>query len=185
MRVANSYIYVFHLTRYQPDYVCDVLSSGRCAVNVWGAITKEGLGPLVRLPPAFNACAYCELLDVHLIPHALNGPFPDGCFLLQHDYSPIHTARAVQALLEERAVRVLDWTPKGADFNIIENVWGLLKQHMSRLNLVTATPDQLWRAIEAEWDQLRQRDGLVDSLYQSLPQRIAEAISVNGAFTSY
>ncbi|KAM7310368.1 hypothetical protein ISCGN_007276 [Ixodes scapularis] len=98
----------------------------------------------------------------------------------RHVWRP-YNCRAVQALLEERA---LGWTPKGAYFNIIENIWGLLKHHMSRLNLVTATPDDLWRAVKAEWDQLRKRDGLVNSLYQSLPQRIAEAISVNRAFTS-
>lgn len=123
-------IYFFSSCRYEPGYVSETYSSGRCAVNVWGAISKEGLGPLVRLSPSFTADAYCEILDYHLVPYALDGPFKDGCYFFQHDRSPVHTARAVQNLLQERAVCVLDWPPKGADLNPIENVWGAMKESL-------------------------------------------------------
>lgn len=49
--------------------------------------------------------------------------------------------RKVKALLEERAVRLLEWTPKGADLNIIENVWGYLKSRISRCNYATTADD--------------------------------------------
>lgn len=80
--------------------------------------------------------------------------------------------------LEERAMRVLDWTPKGADFYIIENVWGRMKHRMAKLNLITATSGDLWHAIEAEWNTLGEAGGYVESLYQSLPQRMTEAVNV-------
>lgn len=180
------YIYlVIFCVRYLPSFVRDVLASGRCSVNVWGAISAQGLGPLVRLPRAFNAAAYRDLLDEHLLPYICGGPFPDGFFLFQQDLSPIHTARTVKTFLEERAVRVLDWPPRGADFNIIENVWGTIKHRMSRLDLRTATSDDLWQAVEAEWNKLREANGFVESLYESLPRRMAEAVNVQGAFTWY
>lgn len=77
------YIYlVIFCVRYLPSFVRDVLASGRCSVNVWGAISAQGLGPLVRLPRAFNAAAYRDLLDEHLLPYICGGPFPDGFFFI-------------------------------------------------------------------------------------------------------
>ncbi|KAH7951116.1 hypothetical protein HPB52_004747 [Rhipicephalus sanguineus] len=93
--------------RYVPHYCHSVLSSGRCAVSAWGALSKEGLGPLVRIDGPFTASAYCSLLQEVLVPYVLDGPFEDGCYLLQHDRSPIHTARSVAAVLESLAVRTL------------------------------------------------------------------------------
>lgn len=72
----------------------------------------------------------------------------------------MHTARAVRNLLEERAVLTLPWPPKGADFNIIENVWGQLKQTMSRMNLGDASADELWFAIAGEWQRLGEKNTL-------------------------
>ncbi|KAG0421744.1 hypothetical protein HPB47_002404, partial [Ixodes persulcatus] len=165
---------------YQPDYVSNVLSSGRCSVNVWGAVSLAGLGPLVRLPPSFNSASYCDLPDNTLIPYALDGPSQDGCFIFQHDCSPIHTANSVRALLEERAVHVLDWVPKGANFNIIENVWGTLKSRLARMNLRTASADDLWMAVRGEWEHLSQRAGYVEALFESLPGRMQEAVRLGG-----
>ncbi|KAH8024684.1 hypothetical protein HPB51_000515 [Rhipicephalus microplus] len=36
-------------TRYQPEFLQRVSKSGRSTVGVWGMITKDGLGPLVRI----------------------------------------------------------------------------------------------------------------------------------------
>ncbi|KAL3198032.1 hypothetical protein MRX96_044540 [Rhipicephalus microplus] len=35
-------------------YMSEVHSSSRCAVNVWGAVSKDGTGPLVRLSRSFT-----------------------------------------------------------------------------------------------------------------------------------
>lgn len=90
-----------------------MLSSGRCAVAVWGVITKDGLRPLVRIEGRFNASSYCNIIDEELIPYALDGPFPDGAYLLQHDRSPVHTARRVDALLEIAACASFHGRPTG------------------------------------------------------------------------
>lgn len=139
----------------------------------------------MRLSQSFTAEAYCEILDRQLLPYALDGSFRDGCFWFQHDLSPVHTARAVRKLLEERAVRTLDWPPKGADFNIIENVWGAIKQNMSHMNLGAATADELWLAITGEWQRLGEKEDFIKALYESLPRRMQAAINVNGACTRY
>ncbi|KAG0435929.1 hypothetical protein HPB47_018237 [Ixodes persulcatus] len=41
----------------------DRTSSGRCSVSVWGALSKDGLGPLVRLDGRFNSAAYMDVIE--------------------------------------------------------------------------------------------------------------------------
>lgn len=119
------------------------------------------------------------------MPYALDGPFKDGCCFFQQDLSPVHTARAVQNLLQERAVCVLDWPPKGADFNPIENVWGAMKESLSHMNLGGASADELWLAITREWKRLGEKKDFVEALYESMPRRLQAAVHVDGAFTRY
>lgn len=133
----------FSTLRYLPDYSQNIFCSGQCAVNVWGAISKEGLGPLVRIEGSFTPEEYCNMITHHLLPFLLDGPFPDGDFQFQQDRSPVHTACKVAALLDHYVVRQLNWPPKGADLNPIENVWGLLKQ-LSTHRDVPTTADSLW-----------------------------------------
>ncbi|KAH9383892.1 hypothetical protein HPB48_025738 [Haemaphysalis longicornis] len=55
-------------TRFDASNIQRVASSGRCGVSVWGAISKDGLGPLVRLQGRFNAATYKDLLDTVMLP---------------------------------------------------------------------------------------------------------------------
>ncbi|KAH6946346.1 hypothetical protein HPB50_012875 [Hyalomma asiaticum] len=118
--------------RYDPHYVQEVASSGRTAVNVWGAVSRDGLGVLHRIEGPLTSPKYCDILDYVMIPYALDGPFPDGDFLFQQDLSPVHTAKVVEELLNMRGVRCLRWVPKGADLNIIEAVWGRMKVRLCK-----------------------------------------------------
>lgn len=80
-------------TRYDPDYIKTVASSGRCSVSVWGFMTRHGLGPLVRIEGTLTSGKYLEILQHVLLPYLLDGDFPDGLFVFQQDRSPIHTAK--------------------------------------------------------------------------------------------
>lgn len=183
-RAAGTQLYAISC-RYLPNYTQSVLSSGRCSVSVWGAISKDGLGPLVRLEGPFTASRYCDVITRHLVPYALDGPFSDGCYFFQHDRSPIHKARIVQSLLEEHAVCQLEWPPCGADLNPVENVWGMLKKRLSTRANRGRTADTLWQAIAQEWESLRGRPEITESLYESMPTRINKVLENGGHFTSY
>ena len=63
---------------YNPDYIHHVAASGRCAVNVWGMITRQGLGPLVRMEERFTSRVYAAMIDDVMVPYSLEGPFPVG-----------------------------------------------------------------------------------------------------------
>ncbi|KAH7944023.1 hypothetical protein HPB52_014354 [Rhipicephalus sanguineus] len=128
-----------------------VASSGRCSVSVWGALSKEGLGPLVRLRGKFNAEAYCDLFESVVVPSALDGQFPDGLYFFQQDRSPIHMAKSTTRVLEELGMMLYEWPPQGANVNIIENVWGAMKKALSRRRMRCGSQDALWAAVKEEW----------------------------------
>lgn len=148
-------------------------------------MTREGLGPLVLIDGNLSASTYSLIIERELLPYVLNGPFKDGCFVYQHDRSPIHTARSVKSLLEGLAVRTLEWPPVGADLNPIENVWGLVKRRLAARNLGSSTKETLFAAIQEEWEALRSRPEIVAALYNSMPSRVAQVIAADGRLIKY
>ncbi|KAH6920360.1 hypothetical protein HPB50_028652 [Hyalomma asiaticum] len=170
---------------YRPEYTQNVLSSGRCSVSDWGAISKDGLGPLVRIEGTFNASSYCDIVKETLVPYAQDGPFPDGFYWLQHDRSPVHTARLAEAALDSCGVLRLPWPPSGADLNPIENVWGLLKRRLAAQSRRLPNADALWSAIQEAWEALSREPETSRALYASMPRRIAEVIAAEGHYTGH
>lgn len=152
---------------------------------MWGAISYAGLGPLYRIPGRLTAEGYKEICDNVLLPYAVNGPFPDGCFYFQHDGCPVHTAAVVQENLTNSGIAQLEWPSRSPDLNIIENVWGIMKAKLARLQLGRCDQEALWEAVNAEWNRIREDTTLVESLYESLPRRIAEAKKRAGGAIKY
>jgi len=46
-----------------------------------------------------------------------------------------------------------------------------------------ATADQLWQRVEAAWSAVPQE--LIQSLFESMPRRVAAVISNNGGYSGY
>ncbi|KAH7955282.1 hypothetical protein HPB52_000086 [Rhipicephalus sanguineus] len=131
---------------YRPEYTQNVLSSGRCSVSVWGAISKDGLGPLVRIEETFNASPYCDIVNKTLVPYALDGPFPDDFYWLQYDRSPAHTARLAEAALDS---------------------CGVVRRRLPNA-------DALWRSIQEAWEALSREPETSRALYASMALGAAE-----------
>ncbi|KAH6947510.1 hypothetical protein HPB50_019586 [Hyalomma asiaticum] len=52
-----------------------VAAIGRSLVTVWGEITKDGFGPLVRVHGRITAESYCSILDDMALPFLLGKRF--------------------------------------------------------------------------------------------------------------
>lgn len=140
-------------------------------------ITKDGLGPLVRIDGKFTANKYCEILTTVAHRELAKVHFSGAGPVFQHDRSPVHTSKKVEALLRQLNIAVLEWPPQSPDFNIIENIWGQMKAALASKPLHGMSRDSLWRAVHAEWKRLKLDATLVDSLYSSLPRRMPAAIA--------
>ncbi|KAG0414412.1 hypothetical protein HPB47_008426 [Ixodes persulcatus] len=171
--------------RYDPHFIKEVAASGRRCVNVWGAISRQGLGPIFTIDGRLTLEVYSDIIDHILIPYVLHGPFLDGDFWFKHDLSPIHTSRFTKTLLAERGIRELPWPPKGADVNIVENVWSMIKSKLATQELQRVSPNELWEAVQREWNNLCNNDDLALHFYGTLPHRIQSLIHGEGNFLEY
>ncbi|KAH8029445.1 hypothetical protein HPB51_000462 [Rhipicephalus microplus] len=144
--------------RFEPRNLEHVASSRRCSISLWGALSKEGLGPLVRIEDRLNAVACCDLIEKVMVPYALDGPFPDGLYFFQQDRSPIHMGKSTARLLKQLRVMLLKWPPQGANMNICENVWGAMKKALSLQPTQCGSQEALWAAIKEELECLRASD---------------------------
>lgn len=106
---------------------------------------------------------YCTIIDHVMLPYVLEVSFRDGDILFQHVISPVHMPRKVWCFLEDRCFAELHWLSKGPRLNIIEHgQWRRIKIVMARHLLQRTTADELWDAVQDEWEMLRgQRDFVV------------------------
>ncbi len=55
-------------TRFDEQYLKFVQKSGRWSISVWGILTGDGIGPLVRIDGRFTAERYADILEDYSIP---------------------------------------------------------------------------------------------------------------------
>ncbi|GFV66101.1 uncharacterized protein TNCV_1649131 [Trichonephila clavipes] len=63
------------------------------------------------------------------------------------------------------------------DLSPIENKWFMVVQRLTQITPPAATPDQLWQRVEAVPQEHMQ------SLFESMPRRMAPVISNNGGYS--
>jgi hypothetical protein len=81
----------------------------------------------------------------------------------------------------------LPWPPKGADLNIIENLWSMLAYGVSQMMRMFGIPrnrDELWEIVIAIRNAIRD-SGVIESLVNSMPTRIHDCINLMGSWTKY
>ncbi|KAH6941879.1 hypothetical protein HPB50_023685 [Hyalomma asiaticum] len=152
---------------------------------MWGATSCNRLDVLHCINGNLTAEEYKDIMDFVLIPYAHEGPFPDGLYLFQHDFSLVHTAKRVKQLLFQCGVQLLKWLSKGADLNIIEHLWARLKKRLRKISLNSASPDALRNAVATEWKCLKEDKAFVGALYLSMPSCIEAVTAIEGGMTRH
>lgn len=76
-----------------------------------------------------------------LIPYLRSGLLPDRDAIFKQDLAPTPTPRIVMDHLYQCSIQELPWVPKGAVINIVETVWGRIKDAMMRKPIDSETAD--------------------------------------------
>lgn len=88
---------------------------------------------MYRIVGHLNGEQYVEILETVMTPYVAE-VFEGRNWVFQEDRSPIHTSRLVREWeennLEELRGTQIDWPSKGADMNLIENVWAVMKRKL-------------------------------------------------------
>lgn len=143
---------------------------------VWGAIRSDGRRMLIRCDGNVDSAEYQRILTAAL------PKLYTGRHIFQHDGASCHTSVSTTAYLRAKQVRLLkNWPAQSPDLSIIENMWTILKNEVSKRSPKSC--EELWRFAEEEWHRIPSK--MIDTLYQSIPRRVTSVIRANGGSTRY
>ena len=105
-----------------------------------------------------------------------------GVIVFQHNSVPRHKAKIVPKRLHKKHLKALDWLGNLPDLNPTENLWGILKQNVSKTD--PASLEKLKTVLKMTW--CRDIDeNMCKNLSNSMPQRLLEIIRNKGYHTKY
>lgn len=155
------------------------LQAGGGSIMVWGAISANGPGPLVRLSGNINARDYVDMLTETYLPYA-EEKLPVTAVFMQ-DNAPIHRANIVEHFFRHHRVTVLDWPAQSPDLNPIENVWAYVKRHLRQRTVNNL--EHIWQSTLQIWNNIS--PDFCRRLIENMPRRMAAVIKSRGGPTKY
>ena len=150
-------------------------------VMVWGAICSNGASYIYRIKGKLKAVDYQRMLEEEIFGLDLEN-LPEN-FIFQQDNTPVHVARSSMDYFKRKEIPLLSWPPYSPDLNIIENLWGILKNKVYEGGKEYRTADELWESICHHF--LTISEETIKGLYQSIPARLIRVIELGGKRTSY
>ncbi|GFT84539.1 transposable element Tcb1 transposase [Trichonephila clavipes] len=145
-------------------------------IMVWGGIGYHSRTPLVGIVGILNRQRnISEVLEPVVRLQGLTTA------IFEQDNARPHVVRIVQMFFENHQIEFLPWPARSPDLSPIENMWSMVSQRLTQITPPAATPDQLWQRVEATWSVVPQEH--IQSLFESMPRRVAAVISNNGGYS--
>ncbi|GFW35814.1 transposable element Tcb1 transposase [Trichonephila clavipes] len=95
----------------------------------------------------------------------------------------VHIAGTLNSQRYISEIELLPWPACSPDLSPVEDMWSMVSQRLTQITSPAATPDQLWQCVEAAWSVVPQEH--IQSLFESMPRRVAAVISNNGGYSGY
>ena len=162
------------------------IKHGTGNLMVWGMITSKGMGRLHRIDGIMCRPDYVEILKKQFL-----GSLKDlkicrtgkEGLIFQQDNDPKHRSRVAEDWFQTKKVKRLPWPPSSPDMSIIEHVWDQLDALVRARNPLPTNKEELWIALQEEWENFPRK--ALDTLYESMPRRVAALVKARGGATKY
>ncbi|GFW34498.1 transposable element Tcb1 transposase [Trichonephila clavipes] len=149
-------------------------------IMIWGGIGYHSRTSLVLIAGTLNSQRYIsEVLEPVVLPYLQDLA---TAIFQQNNVRP-HVARIVQRFFVNHQIELLPWPARSPDLSPIVNMWYMVAQRLTQITLLAAIPDLLWQRVEAAWSAVPQEH--IQSLFESMPRRVATEISSNGGYSGY
>lgn len=149
---------------------------------IWGCISWHGVGTITAVNGNINAEKYQQVLNDNLWPVIVRH-FPKEQYIFQDDNAPVHRARSTQDFIHNNGIRTMSWPAQSPDLNIIDNLWLLLKRKLQARVGRIENKDDLFQEIQRVWTSITPQ--YVQSLYNTIPQRLQSVIRLKGHLSKY
>jgi hypothetical protein len=151
---------------------------------MYGAVSSKGVGPLVEVASAHKRVVVPTSEDFQsAFDSILNwarslGKRRNRQYAFVMDNAKCHTSFSTREYFIQNQVQVVPcWPPQSPDLNIIENLWGICQERLSRVK--SRTFEAFRSNLLHAWGSIEQE--IVDRLYAGWDNRLAKVIEKRGA----
>ena len=151
-------------------------------INVWGAISADGIVSLKKVSNNFTGALYLELLE-EVLPKLMQ---EKPSFIWMQDNASIHRSKETLGFFELHDIPKLRWPARSPDLNPIENLWGIIARKLDAVvdtKGEATTEDDLWKRVQDCANEVPHQ--VYKNLYQSLLKRMKLVIEKDGFYTKY
>ncbi|CAF3935129.1 unnamed protein product [Rotaria sp. Silwood1] len=152
---------------------------GEGSIIVWGCMSYNGLGDLVRIEGTMYKEDYEKILNENVKQSAKRLKIKS--FIFQQDNDPKHTAGNINEWFQRNGVNTLKWPAQSPDINPIEHIWDELERRLKPYS--PKNKDELWSIIQQEWKGIGRE--VTSKLVNSMPRRLREVLKNHGGPTRY
>ena len=155
---------------------------GGGGILVWGGMTWEGKTELLVIRGNLNGQRYREEILEGPV-RLFAGAFGPANMILVDDNARPHRNRIADQFFEDSGIARMEWPAKSPDMNPIENIWGIMKQRISRRLRYQHTLNDLEAMVHEEWNAVALPT--VRKCISSMRRRTAALIAAAGGHTHY
>ncbi|GFY02565.1 transposable element Tcb1 transposase [Trichonephila clavipes] len=105
-----------------------------------------------------------------------------SCPSLPSGHARPRVARIIQRFFVNYQTELLLWPALSPDLSPIQNMGSMVAQRLTQITPPAASLNHLWPCVEAAWSAIPQKH--IQSLFESMPRRVAAVIFNNGDYSS-
>lgn len=132
----------------QPENCQSILKFGGGSLMVWGFITFNGVGKLIKISNRINSDEYKSILNNGLISFLAEKNIDSNEIIFQHDNASSQKTRKITEHLHFNQLKTLFWPPNNPDLNPIENIWDYLNKQVRKHKKIFLNENELWEVIQ-------------------------------------